>query len=58
MKVSVELANVLKQACEEVNSWEPWQRSRDPQGAGGETARMRADESNSSNSAIKEKLEA
>jgi hypothetical protein len=58
MKVSTELANVLKQACQEVNSWEPWQRSRDPQGADGENSRMRANESNALYSGINKKLEA
>lgn len=33
MKVTEELADLLKQACQEVDSWEPWQRSRDPQGS-------------------------
>ena len=32
MKVKPELANVLRQASQEVSSWEPWQRSRDPHG--------------------------
>jgi hypothetical protein len=58
MKVSDELANVLKQACEEVNSWEPWQRSKDPQGPGEEISRTRTDESDSCHSAITKKLEA
>lgn len=33
MTISDELATVLKQACKEVDTWEPWQRSRDPQGS-------------------------
>jgi hypothetical protein len=31
MKATTELADVLKQACQEVNSWHEWQRSSDPQ---------------------------
>jgi hypothetical protein len=33
MTISEELATVLKQVCKDVDSWEPWQRSRDPQGS-------------------------
>jgi hypothetical protein len=33
MKISPELAAILKRAVDEVKTWEPWQRSTDPQGA-------------------------
>jgi hypothetical protein len=33
MTVSNELADVLKQACQEVEKWHPWQRSLDPEGS-------------------------
>lgn len=33
MTISNELKTVLEQVCKEVDSWEPWQRSRDPQGS-------------------------
>jgi hypothetical protein len=33
MKNSDQLATVLRQASREVNSWQHWQRSIDPQGA-------------------------
>jgi hypothetical protein len=32
MKVSKELAQVFNQAAKEVENWEVWQRSLDPQG--------------------------
>jgi hypothetical protein len=32
MKLSNELSDVLKQACLEAETWQDWQRSRDPQG--------------------------
>ena len=41
MKVSTELADVLKRASERVNSWEPWQRSIDPQGAKEENSQIK-----------------
>jgi hypothetical protein len=40
VKISAELKDVLKQACKEVDSWEPWQRSRDPQGSEEGTPRV------------------
>jgi len=33
MTISDELKTTLKQVREEVNSWEPWKRSRDPLGS-------------------------
>jgi hypothetical protein len=32
MTVPEELADLLKEACRQVDAWQPWQRSRDPQG--------------------------
>jgi hypothetical protein len=48
MKVKPELASVLKQASEEVKSWEAWQRSRDPHGCDRENQKVSCGENDSS----------
>ena len=56
MKVSTELADVLKRASEAVNSWEPWQRSRDPQGAKDEDSRIKTSDTKCLSSSSLDKL--
>lgn len=56
MKVSTELADVLKRASKQVNSWEPWQRSIDPQGAKEENSPIKTCDTQSRNPSSLTKL--
>jgi hypothetical protein len=58
MKASQELANLFKRISEEVDQWEPWKRSLDPQGSENDELRKRSSYADEGWRCLEQKMEA